>query len=349
MKIILSMLVLVMLNTAHAALEPMELIFPESTSSAPLVKQPPVSSEVTSPSIPHTPNTDLTKLPTTDIEENDEETPAAAPVNASRFKDKYGYGPEDTKLNAVYASLSKDSPINKVALHNSFKFYEKNKGKDGLDSTHMAIVDYTKPGSAGRYYWINLKNGKIEHTLKVAHGSGSGGGAVPNMCNGANGSLATPCGFHKYGSPYISGRNGLSIKMQGLQNINSNSEQRAVVAHSAAYVIGSRGMGRNSYSAWVNKSGSLISALNDPERFNQVLPSSIKPDGRVTTASANTSSIGRSSGCHAFGAEDFAKIAPYMKNVLSYNYFGEGTEGPTKTAFSIPKGSKGQVLASAND
>lgn len=259
---------------------------------------------------------------------------------SSNFKDQFGYSPKDQKLNSTYEKLVKSGDINPVALHNTFKFYEKNKNTKGLSSKYLAVVDYTKPSSQGRYFWINLQTGKIEHALKVAHGSGSGIGPIPAKCSSKPGSNSTPCGFHKYGDPYISGKNGISIKMHGLQPINSSTEKRHVVAHAARYVKGSQGLGKSSYNSIRNSSGILIKAVinADINKFYNALPSSFRDTNKVTTAKANTSPIGESWGCHAFGGEDYAKVVPHMKDVLSYNYFGEGTEGPTKTTFYRPKG-----------
>lgn len=247
------------------------------------------------------------------------------------------FSPKNENLAKSYFNLLSQKTINPVAIYNAYKFYEENHEKNQLSQDFLVIVDYTKSAELNRYFWINLPKGKIIYSFRVAHGKNSGKGYFATKCSGINDSLTTPCGFHKYGIPYISGRNGLSIKMYGLQEINSLSElPRHIVAHPAAYVKGSLLLGKESYSRWVLNSSHLYKALIDNktelfEKTYQSFTSLTKPVPAI-----NELSVDNSDGCHAMGAEDFVKIVPLMKDVMSYNFFGEGLEGPTQLVFDMP-------------
>jgi hypothetical protein len=99
----------------------------------------------------------------------------------------------------------------------------------------ITLIDFRKPSTEKRLWLIDLKNNKVISQSLVAHGRNSGelyARAFSNKMNSHQSSL----GFYVTGSTYI-GKHGLSLKLHGLENnINDQSESRAIVVHGANYV-----------------------------------------------------------------------------------------------------------------
>ena len=108
------------------------------------------------------------------------------------------------------------------------------------------VVDFNKPSSEERLYIFNLK----EHTYKkflVAHGKNSGEKYATAFSNN-EGSLCSSLGIYKTLSTYT-GKHGESLKISGLEDSNSNAEDRSVVIHKADYVVPNyEGTGRSGRS-----------------------------------------------------------------------------------------------------
>jgi len=126
--------------------------------------------------------------------------------------------------------------LSEHALKKALDFYFKNKKKLGLSDRYMAIADFSKSSKNKRLAIINLED-KTTDFYKVSHGKGSDPNHDLIMDEFLNrpGSYGTPAGFHKMTTTYL-GQHGLSLKMQGLEESNKNSEARAIVLHGADYV-----------------------------------------------------------------------------------------------------------------
>jgi hypothetical protein len=99
----------------------------------------------------------------------------------------------------------------------------------------IGIVDFSKPSSEPRFHVVNLQNGSVESHL-VAHGRGSDpshSGFLQRFSNDF-GSYATSNGTYTT-ADYYNGKYGLSMKVKGLDDTNSNAEPRAIVIHNAWY------------------------------------------------------------------------------------------------------------------
>ena len=71
-----------------------------------------------------------------------------------------------------------------------------------------------------------------------AHGRGSEGptdDGFANVFSNVDGSNASSLGVYKCAETYF-GENGFSMRLDGLEQTNSNARHRAVVIHGAAYV-----------------------------------------------------------------------------------------------------------------
>lgn len=99
----------------------------------------------------------------------------------------------------------------------------------------VGIVDFTQPSHLPRFYVVNLVDGTVESHL-VAHGRGSD----PRHCgylerfSNRIGSEASSSGTYITAETY-QGKYGLSMRVRGLDDTNSNAETRAIVIHNAWY------------------------------------------------------------------------------------------------------------------
>lgn len=100
---------------------------------------------------------------------------------------------------------------------------------------YLTIVDFSKPSDMERFFVIDLQNMKIAFKTLVAHGKNSGEVYAENFSNEPE-SFKSSLGFYLTGETYI-GKNGLSLKLDGLEDgYNSNARERGVVIHAAEYV-----------------------------------------------------------------------------------------------------------------
>ena len=103
-------------------------------------------------------------------------------------------------------------------------------------SDRIAIADYGKHSRDLRFHIVDLIGGQ-EWSYLVAHGRGSDpehSGYLQNFSN-EDGSLASSQGAFATGDIY-EGQHGQSMRLLGLDPVNSNAEPRAIVVHGADYV-----------------------------------------------------------------------------------------------------------------
>ena len=100
----------------------------------------------------------------------------------------------------------------------------------------IGIADFSAPSRLPRFHLLNVADGTMRSFL-VAHGRGSDPahtGWLQQFSN-APGSAATSAGSYVTGSTYT-GQHGLSQRLSGLDDQNSNAESRGIVIHGAWYV-----------------------------------------------------------------------------------------------------------------
>lgn len=142
--------------------------------------------------------------------------------------------------------LFRDSGVPQPALTRTFEFLDLNDNKEFTvklvddkarkkitNKNFAVIIDYSKPSSQRRLYFLNLTNGKVEKYY-VAHGVNTGEDEALRFSNEVD-SKKTSLGFYLTGSVY-DGSHGDSLYLHGLEKSNDRAFERAIVMHGAAYV-----------------------------------------------------------------------------------------------------------------
>lgn len=129
----------------------------------------------------------------------------------------------------------------------------------------IAVADFSLPSRTPRFHVVNLADGSVRSHL-VAHGRGSDPartGWLERFSNEPR-SNATSAGAYRTDSLYV-GAHGHSLRLQGLEDTNSNALSRAIVVHAAWYVneglIGSLGMLGRSEGCFAVSESSLPAIL----------------------------------------------------------------------------------------
>lgn len=97
-----------------------------------------------------------------------------------------------------------------------------------------AVVDFNRPSSQERLFIFDLRSQSVKKYL-VAHGKKSGV-ELATVFSNVLGSNCSSLGVYKTAETYI-GKHGRSLRIDGLDNTNSNARSRKVVVHSADYVV----------------------------------------------------------------------------------------------------------------
>lgn len=98
----------------------------------------------------------------------------------------------------------------------------------------VAIVDYSKPSSERRFYFIDRATGEVGKYY-VSHGIGSGNGNHAVRFSNRKDSKMTSLGFYITGGIYT-GKYGNTLRMYGVQKSNDQAYNRDIVLHGAWYV-----------------------------------------------------------------------------------------------------------------
>ena len=159
-----------------------------------------------------------------------------APADTRSGSKSNGSFQKTLSFEEVKNVLSKNKRLNQKALKQALEYYEKNKSKLKLSDRYLAIADFSQRSTKKRLAVINLKKAQVDF-YKVAHGKGSDKNHDLKLdsFSGKPGSYSTPAGFHRMTTTYH-GKHGLSLKMQGLEEQNKTSMDRAIVLHGAKYV-----------------------------------------------------------------------------------------------------------------
>lgn len=135
--------------------------------------------------------------------------------------------------------------VPEIPLRKAFDYFDANKSKI-KNKNYMTIIDFSQHSGRERFYLIDLKTGNVQKLL-TSHGKGSDpqhDGYAKKFSN-VSGSNMTSLGFMLTAERY-NGKHGLSLRLDGLESINSNVRRRAIVIHGADYVDPSRPiMGRS--------------------------------------------------------------------------------------------------------
>ncbi len=101
---------------------------------------------------------------------------------------------------------------------------------------YIAMIDFTQHSGRLRFYLVNRASGKVDR-LAVAHGSGSdpdNDGMAQYFSNIPNSKMSS-LGSYLIQERYV-GKYGGSMRLDGLEPINSNVRDRAIVLHPSKYI-----------------------------------------------------------------------------------------------------------------
>jgi hypothetical protein len=144
---------------------------------------------------------------------------------------------QSTARQSSVTSILEDAGVSDPAAKKAAAAYvwaQKSKGSR-VNSSTMAVVDFTKPSNDKRLYIVDLSTGDLIGKYYVAHGKGSGNLYARHFSN-VNRSHASSLGAYAVGSVYYGGH-GRSKRIYGLEKgINDHAASRAIVIHRAPYV-----------------------------------------------------------------------------------------------------------------
>ena len=136
--------------------------------------------------------------------------------------------------------------VPEIPARKAFAYFDANKGII-KNKNYMTIIDFSQHSGNKRFYLIDMKTGAVDKIL-TAHGRGSDeahSGFAKKFSN-KSGSNMTSLGFMLAAEIFTSPNHGPALKLDGLENINSNVRNRLIIIHGADYVEGSRPkMGRS--------------------------------------------------------------------------------------------------------
>lgn len=142
----------------------------------------------------------------------------------------------DEEKAALVAELGlAELAVPKVLLQNAVSFFVEHKAK--LNNTrYLTIVDFSQHSGKKRFYLVNLENKSLDRTV-VAHGTGSDRNAdgYADAFSNTNGSNQSSLGFYFTAETY-QGKNGYSLRLDGVSESNSRARARAIVMHTGSYV-----------------------------------------------------------------------------------------------------------------
>jgi L,D-transpeptidase catalytic domain len=139
------------------------------------------------------------------------------------------------------------------------------------NTNFWAVVDFNLSSSIERLFIFDLKSQSVRKFL-VAHGHNSGLEFATIFSNDIS-SNCSSLGIFKTLETYI-GKHGESLRIEGLDETNSNAEVRDIVIHSADYVVqnysdtGRAGRSEGCFAVNPNDIDEVIQSLKDSSYLN---------------------------------------------------------------------------------
>lgn len=134
----------------------------------------------------------------------------------------------------LYNTLN-DSTLNYNAFRSGFQGYTIMKHSGQIENQqYMTVVDFSKSANKERFFVIDVENKKIVYKTLVAHGRNTGNVFARKFSNRVH-SNQSSIGFFITDEIYT-GKQGLSMRLNGLERCNNKVRQRGVVIHGADYV-----------------------------------------------------------------------------------------------------------------
>ena len=133
----------------------------------------------------------------------------------------------------LYQAL-KEPDLDQNALNTGLKGYAKLLSEGRMKKQkYLTVIDMSRSANAKRFFLIDLENMSLVHKSVVSHGRNSGELYARHFSN-KEGSYKSSLGFYLTAETYF-GKHGLSLRLDGLEESNSNARRRAIVIHSADY------------------------------------------------------------------------------------------------------------------
>lgn len=144
------------------------------------------------------------------------------------------------RLTATYSATASSPPyrLDPVLLEDALASFEKHicRSSTGTGPSMIVVVDYARRSSEPRLYILDLESGQgLDTPVVVAHGIGSDpdDDGFADAFGDVRDSWMSSLGAARGGELYH-GRNGLSLRLDGLDASNASMRQRDIVVHSYA-------------------------------------------------------------------------------------------------------------------
>lgn len=148
-------------------------------------------------------------------------------------------------FGADYSHLDPENIVPKNILSKALDYFDKH--LDAIPNKRfLGLIDFKQHNSKERFYIIDMESGRVERYLS-AHGKNSDpdyDGFATKFSNTPD-SLMSSLGFYLTAETYY-GKNGFSLRLDGLTDSNSNARERGIVIHGAEYVTPGSKIGRSS-------------------------------------------------------------------------------------------------------
>lgn len=165
----------------------------------------------------------------------EEEGTGTAPADLDGFKESDLSTSQKTQVLAAYSHLDPQHLVPVNLLEKAVTYFDANKSKFANQKV-ITVIDFSKNSKSERFWVIDLTSGAV-WAMRSAHGKGSDtndDGQAESFGN-AMGSGKSSLGYYRTAETY-QGKNGYSLRLDGLSTTNSNVRSRAVVVHGANYV-----------------------------------------------------------------------------------------------------------------
>jgi L,D-transpeptidase catalytic domain len=151
---------------------------------------------------------------------------AKAPIHVAELN------PKIDETQRLYADCELSGIVNFEAFQTSLKGFEKFHPQKKI----VAIVDFSLPSTAERFFVIDISKKKLLISSLVAHGQKSGENMARSFSNKME-SHQSSLGFYLVGSEIQSPKHGSALLLFGLEKgVNDNARRREIIIHGANYV-----------------------------------------------------------------------------------------------------------------
>jgi hypothetical protein len=141
------------------------------------------------------------------------------------------------QATSLYDSMKlEQSGLDQKAFEYAWRGYHNLMKQGKLKKSYvLTVCDFTQSSSSKRMYVIDVAHKKLLFNTYVSHGMNSGVEYATSFSNKAN-SFKSSLGFFVTSKTYL-GRNGLSLKVQGLEKgFNDLAAKRHIVLHGSDYI-----------------------------------------------------------------------------------------------------------------